>query len=63
MTTQTGKKSFREFADHARSILNLVEKKNRSKRGTRNPSITSTDSRSKKIRDLKNNDSLWSGLE
>ena len=59
----TRMKSYREFSDEVRNALNLSEKKNRGKKRTKNPSTTGTDERSKKIREVKNNDGLWSGLE
>jgi hypothetical protein len=46
-----------------RKSQELQERKNVKKKKTKNPSTEGDDPRSQKIRDLKNRDSLWSGLE
>jgi len=60
----TRMKTYSEFSEDVRNAMkNLSEKKNRGKQRTKNPSTTGTDERSKKIRNLRSNDGLWSGLE
>ena len=56
-------KSFRQMREDIRKSQELQERKNVKKKKTKNPSREGDDPRSQKIRDLKNRDSLWSGLE
>ena len=56
-------KSFRQMREDIRKSQELQERKNSRKKKTKNPSTEGDDPRSQKIRDLKNRDSLWKGLE
>ena len=56
-------KSFRQMREDIRKSQELQERKNAKKKKTKNPSTEVDDPRSRKIRDLKNRDSLWKGLE
>lgn len=56
-------KSLRQMREDIRKSQELQERKNVKKKKTKNPSTEDDDPRSQKIRDLKNSDSLWKGLE
>ena len=55
-------KSFKEFREQANLSL-LSEKKSRRKKKGKRPGAEPMDDRSQKIRNLKNDDSIWKGLE
>ena len=60
---QDGGKSFRQMREDIRRSQELQERKNSKKRRTKNPSTEGGDPRSMKIRDLKNRENSWRGLE
>ena len=55
-------KSFKAFREQA-DLSMLSEKKSRRKEKGKRPGAEPMDDRSQKIRDLKNDDSMWKGLE
>lgn len=55
-------KSFKAFREQA-DLSMLSEKKSRRKKKGKRPGAEPMDDRSQKIRDLKNDDSMWKGLE